>query len=303
MPERKRIFVATDLSESDPEREAVRQGDELARALDAELVICHVMPNPLRSNMLFPQLNEQIALDLPEQRDRVVEELTTYVSEVTGRAPEEFAIIVDDGAPSRVIIEKAERYGADLLVIGSHARTALGRILLGDVAAEIVRWAHCPVLISRPSARGGVVVAATDFSEPSVHAVSVAAEEAQRRGARLVLMHAMDLGVTTIMQAGVAFGGVTYTIPAEVKQALRESLRSKLLECLSRVGGAGEVLVTEGTPAPSIARVAEELKAELCVVGTSGAGGLKRITLGSVAEAVARSAPCPVLVVRQPCPA
>ncbi|HEY3354720.1 MAG TPA: universal stress protein [Polyangia bacterium] len=293
----RKIFAATDLSE--PASEALRQADELSRATGAELVVCHVMPNPLRSNMLFPQLNEQIALDRPAERDRVVDELTSYVAELTGRAPEDFAILVDDGTPHRVLVEKAEHYGADLVVVGSHGHGGLGHIVLGGVAEQVVRWAHCPVLIARPAEKSGVVLAATDFSAPAQTALAAAAEEARRRGARLTLMHVMDLGVTSIMQAGMAFGAVVYSIPPEVKHALRDSIKAKLGEALAVTGVAGDTLITEGTAAASIVQAAEELQAELVVVGTAGVTGLKRLTLGSVAEAVARHAACSVLVVRQ----
>ena len=69
---------------------------------------------------------------------------------------------------------------------------------------------------------------------------------------------------------------------------------------MKRVGATGEVKVLEGPVASSIVACAEELGAELIVVGTHGRTGLARLTLGSVAEHVIRNAGCSVLAVRSP---
>jgi nucleotide-binding universal stress UspA family protein len=292
-----KVLVATDLSA--PAGEAVRQADELARALDAELLICHVMPNPLRTNMLFPQLNEQLALDLPSVRERVADRLSTVVTELTGRGPDEVALIVDDGHPSAVIVEKAERYGVDLIVVGSHGRSGIRGMVLGGVATRVVRHAHCPVLIARPSERSGIVLGATDFSDPALPAVRAAAAEAQRRGARLTLMHVVDISLAAASTMTMGFGGVVYNLPRPVRDEIEHTVRAKLAQALADLGVEGDPLVHEGSPAAAIVQAAGELPAELVVVGTVGLTGLRRLTLGSVAEAVARGAPCSVLVVRQ----
>ena len=67
---------------------------------------------------------------------------------------------------------------------------------------------------------------------------------------------------------------------------------------LERVGAKGEAFAVDGTPASAVAKKAEEIDAELVVVGTHGRTGLARLTLGSVAESVVRAAGCSVLVVR-----
>jgi nucleotide-binding universal stress UspA family protein len=69
--------------------------------------------------------------------------------------------------------------------------------------------------------------------------------------------------------------------------------------CPSDPGITFEHRLVMGDPATEIVRVAEEEKAELIVLGTHGRTGLSRILMGSVAEAVVRHAPCPVLIYRQ----
>jgi nucleotide-binding universal stress UspA family protein len=293
----KKVFVATDLSEA--AGEAIRQADEWARSVGAELVACHVMPNPLRMNTLFPQLNEQMALDLPALRERAVDQLTEMVAEITGRASDDFAIVVDDGHPAAVIVEKAERYGADLIVVGNRGHSGVRQAALGSVATQVVRHAHCPVLIARPQSPTGVVLCATDFSDPAQPAVNAAVVEARRRGARLTLMHVVDISMATAGHMAMGFGGVVYSLPRDVHDTVERTVKAKLAQALVDAGTEGDTLVHEGSPAAAIVRAADELHAELVVVGTIGLTGLRRLTLGSVAEGVARAAPCPVLVVRQ----
>jgi nucleotide-binding universal stress UspA family protein len=291
-----KVFAATDLSEA--ASEAIRQADEWARAVGAELVVCHVMPSPLGVNMLFPQLNAQIAIDLPARRERVIERLTAIMSNVTGRAADGYAVMVDDGHPAAVIVDKAERYLADLIVIGSHGHSGVRELVLGGVASQVVRHAHCPVLIARPHPRTGVVLCATDFSDPAQPAVHAAAAEARRRGARLTLMHVLDIAMATSGLMAMGFGGVVYNLPRAQREEIERTVKVKLAEALAGAGMEGDTLVHEGSPAVAIAQAADELDAELVVIGTIGLSGWRRLTLGRVAEAVARTAPCPVLVVR-----
>ena len=293
----KKVFAATDLS--DAAGEAVRQADEWARAVGAELVVCHVMPNALRVNTLFPQLNAELALDLPHRRERAIEQLTALMTEMTGRAADGYAVMVDDGPPAAVIVEKAERYHADLIVVGSHGHSGMRELVLGGVATQVVRHAHCPVLIARPHPRTGRVLCATDFSDPAQPAVQAAAVEARRRGARLTLMHVVDMAMATAGLMTMGFGGVVYTLPRSQREDIERAVKEKLQQALAGVGLEGDALVHEGSPAVAIVQAADELDAELVVMGTIGLTGLRRLTLGSVAEPVARTAPCPVLVVRQ----
>jgi nucleotide-binding universal stress UspA family protein len=155
----------------------------------------------------------------------------------------------------------------------------------------VVRHAHCHVLVARPAA-GPTVLSATDASEPAHAALAAAAVEAARRSAPLVIVHCMDLLLP---------GVVGYEVPPlgpEVIAALRTQWQHRLEEALVKVNARGEVRVEEGPAGPVIAKLAAELPAALVVVGTHGRTGLRRMVLGSVAEAVVRTAPSSVLVVR-----
>ena len=79
---------------------------------------------------------------------------------------------------------------------------------------------------------------------------------------------------------------------------LQRAAQSKLGEAVTRFGIDGEAIVKAGPAAQTIVDLAASAPAELVVVGTHGRTGLSRLTLGSTAEAVIRSATCSVLVVR-----
>jgi nucleotide-binding universal stress UspA family protein len=156
------------------------------------------------------------------------------------------------------------------------------------------------VLVAREVEKTGVVVAASDLSEPSLPAIGEAAAEAKRRGARLLVVSVLDWGSAMPVPALGMFGALPAIPPPELQQQMRDSLRSAVEQALAREGGEGEVRVVDGSPADEIVRVAEDVGAELVVVGTHGRTGVARLALGSVAERVIRTAKASVLVVRRP---
>jgi nucleotide-binding universal stress UspA family protein len=133
----------------------------------------------------------------------------------------------------------------------------------------------------------------TDFSERSDVAFRFACALARDYGARLVVLHVVEL-------PPVAFGeGVMIPSPAIEREPLREQLRQRLSESPEV---RGEARLAEGDPAPAILRAAKDVSADLIVLGTHGRTGLGRLLMGSVAEQVVRKADCPVLTVKCPPP-
>lgn len=291
-----KLLVAIDFSESADE--ALRQAHERARDSGGTLTVLHVVPNLVHSTPLFPQLAQDEAREFPGLRETALAEVGKRVEALTGRSPGEFEPVVADGSPAAMIVREAERRNIDLLLVGSHGRTGVARLLLGNVAEKVVRHAHCPVLVARPRSGTGAVLVATDFSDAAQPAVAMAVQEAKRQGVRIAIIHSIDLSPGLTEGLSFAAGVVPYVAPAEVSSELREAVDGMLANVLQRFGVEGERIVAEGPPAAAIVRTAEHLGANLVVVGTVGRTGLPRLLLGSVAEAVVRSAPCSVLVVR-----
>jgi nucleotide-binding universal stress UspA family protein len=291
-----RLFVAIDFSPSSDE--ALRQAHERAVSTGAKLAVCHIFPNELRSNLFFPQLSQIAALKVPLEIKRVSEAASARVTEITHRTEAEFELIVDDGTPQALILARAEEWRADLIIVGSHGQTSAADALLGSVTDSIIRHAHCPVLIVRSAKRTGCIVAGTDFSDPALPALKAAADEATRIGGELTVVHSLDLIWAPVSYPAMAFGGAPYTVSPDQIKELETAATGRLEDSLTQLNVRGHTLVTNGRAGTALIEAASERNADLIVVGTVGRTGLRRALLGSVAEKVAKEAPCSVLIVR-----
>ena len=143
------------------------------------------------------------------------------------------------------------------------------------------------------SATFGKILLATDGNEDSTRAALAAADLSMLTGARLHVVHVWT-GAPPPAYPGRALDDYSRLAAEEAGEILRRHA------WYARVDGAevaGEHL-RAGKPAEEITALAEELDADLVVLGSRGAGWLKRLVTGSVSEGVVRGAPCPVLVVR-----
>jgi nucleotide-binding universal stress UspA family protein len=180
-----------------------------------------------------------------------------------------------------------------MIVIGGK-KDATSMPVLGGTAERVTRHAHCPVFLVRPSRRGKVL-AATDFSSPSLPAIEAGGIEARRLRTSLTIIHSIDVLPIIIP----AVDGVAYpSLPPEANAHIKEASQKELDSCVRRYKAKGGGILYEGEAAEGILETAAELPARLIVVGTHGRTGLSRLALGSVAESVLKSSPCSVLVVR-----
>lgn len=132
------------------------------------------------------------------------------------------------------------------------------------------------------------IVFPTDFSTTADEALEVAKALARDHQAKLVLMHAV-LSVPSVE---------VYVAQEELDKLKLES-RGKLNALAAQIADSEvEVHVPFGDPGPSIVGVAQQVGADLIVMGTHGRTGLGRVLLGSVAEHVLRHATCPVLTIK-----
>ena len=138
------------------------------------------------------------------------------------------------------------------------------------------------------------ILAPTDFSECSKQAIAYAYELAQAFGATLVLLHVVEE-----LPAYIGF------IPPGGAAMLRADLERQARLDLAQVvpeAEAAEVEVTRqvvvGSPSHEIVQVAAAEKVDLIVIATHGRTGFSHLVMGSVAERVVRTAPCPVMTIR-----
>jgi nucleotide-binding universal stress UspA family protein len=134
------------------------------------------------------------------------------------------------------------------------------------------------------------ILFATDFSPASEAALKYATALARDSGARLLILHVEELPTP------YAGGEMMLPQPEYPNPEIRKMLEAVLP---TDKNVAYEHHLVLGTGAEDIVRVATEEKADLIVIGTHGRTGLKRVLMGSVAEAVMRHANCPVLTLKQ----
>ncbi len=145
------------------------------------------------------------------------------------------------------------------------------------------------------------ILVATDFSEPSDVALAYGRELARRFGARLTVLHVVD-------DVGARY--VSYPLPvgdfphwqAEAESAARTRLHTLLSQEDRQVLRAKTEVLVSTSPSEAIVSFARDAmpRISIIVMGTHGRGAVAHLLMGSVAERVVRSAPCPVLTVRHP---
>jgi universal stress protein E len=202
---------------------------------------------------------------------------------------------VQVGVPFADLIIAARNVHADLLVLGTNRHAGVERFLLGNTCERLLRKSPIPVLIvKRALVSPRLILAPTDFSEASLPALRRAAALARVWKARLLLLHVIE----PLTQAYVWPGQAA---PVDLFLAEPEDLEPEWIALAEKLDLAGlevEHRAVKGYAASSIVRAAADAVADLVVMGTHGRSGLMHILLGSVAERVAREAPCSTLTVR-----
>ena len=147
------ILLPTDFSEC--ARHAVPVAAEFARLLGARVVCLHVVEPVLQPAVGWAPLAEP--LPSADELGGRLEETAARDLPAFSRSPEFEGLEVEDlithGDPAAEIVRAAEERGCGLIVISSHGRTGLGRILFGSTAESVVRHARCPVLVVKPPLR------------------------------------------------------------------------------------------------------------------------------------------------------
>jgi nucleotide-binding universal stress UspA family protein len=279
-----RIVVGMDGSVTS--REALRWAVSLGEVLGAEVVAVHAVG-------LLEELHEPDEAAVPPQtRLRDLVEEAWYAPLARTRCAHR--VEVRDGHPVDVL--------PDLLVVGSRGVGENPALALGSTSLHLLQAAEVPVLVvpDLPADRtpaDGVhlhhILVGVDRSAPSLAALELAADLAGSLGGSLSVLEVFEyvppfpLGPST----AVTSEGEEHAI--ERTMTLLETEVSDIRE-----RGVGvQVIVRSGEPAPTLLELADDLDADLVVVGTRGRGGPDELLLGSVARTVADRARRPTLVV------
>ncbi|GIM85389.1 universal stress protein [Salinispora arenicola] len=270
----------------DAVRVAVREAEYRQRPLR----VVHAFIWPLTGAPLTPVPGAPVTAGLRNQAEQYVTEAVEQARKI---APDlRITGVVVDGAPTPVLVEEAR--GAVLTVLGHRGLGGFAGLLLGSVTVQVAARAQSPVMVVRGEARAdGPVVVGVDGSELSTKAVAFAFEEADRRDASLVAVHAW-LFPTPVGPGDIL--PLVYDLDAaegEEERTLAESIagfadRYPQVPVRHRVvrGSPGRVLVEASK------------RAQLVVVGAHGRGAFGGLLLGSVSHAVLHHGHSPLVIVR-----
>jgi nucleotide-binding universal stress UspA family protein len=235
-----------------------------------------------------------------DAESRTAERLVKAAADRLSKAGVEIMTALAEGFPPTSIVEYADRWPADFIIVGSHGHSGISRFLLGSVAQGVLRAAHCSVEIVRPRSaeerRGMRILLATDGSDYSVAAAHSVASRPWPEGTEVKVVSS----VSVILAAADPwyYGGEASVqlLEEHTKYAHEYVGAGERLIRNSGLKATGAVLT--GWAKGSIVKEAEDWGADLVVMGSQGRRGFSWVLLGSVSEAVAMHAPCSVDVIR-----
>jgi nucleotide-binding universal stress UspA family protein len=288
---------------------ALQHAAALAQRHSSKLLVMHVVP---LAPMPFapppsPPAAGLPAMELPLAEEDQADLLHSMLEQLERRAEPLRSIgltvetLVREGGIVRTVLQEAERLPIDLIVMGSHGISGFERLVMGAVTEKVLRKAACPILSVGPPAaeadqvatqpvRFARVLCPIDFSEPSIRALEYARSIADA-SADLVLLYVREKVVYPFLPLKRTFGD------DEIDDAMRQQL-GKLLPPNVRDSCTPRVAVRHGRPHEEIRDQAQEMAADVIVLGVHGRSLLERFVFGSVTSQVVRSASCPVLTVR-----
>jgi nucleotide-binding universal stress UspA family protein len=296
----KNILFATDFS--DVSEAALPYVTAMSLRYGGTVHVAHVLPE---INFVRPSPIDLVSIGsiYEDAHSGAQEQMQQLSSRIKGFPHRTY---VRRGKVREVLSQIIREQEIDLLVVGTHGRTGVGKLLLGSVAEEIFRQATCPVFTvgprvpkfaRSPESRGQREVAptelgfrqilyATDFTPHSLAAASYAFSLAREFRTRLTLLHVME-----------EFGEHLHDRPGPIDAALRKLEKITWEEPALRY--SPEPVVEFGSPADSILQTAAERDADLIVLGVRPDHIDAAIHLPwATAHKVVARANCPVLTVR-----
>ncbi len=277
-PKLDNILFGTDFSEES--LRGLLWASGIARAFGAKMFLCHIQSGvPLSSGLAAPQLYEAVGKEAARHLDALRQQpalrgLELKLVLASGKIEDEMPKIIREN-------------GIDLLVVGTHGRTGLSKMLLGSVVEGICRVATCPMLTVnhgtevRPDAPFKHIFFSTNLSTLSKKALPYIALLARKYGSRVTVLHVIPEHEGAADKKGII-------------ASTRETITNAFLPALADL--QLEFLVAFGSTADTVLGMAREKQADLIALGIRNAfrpGILRERT----AYRIMAGAPCPVLTV------
>jgi nucleotide-binding universal stress UspA family protein len=274
---------------SDGAAAALHHAGELALWADATIHVLFVADTTRDSVTV---VETEVVDALARKGEDIVEEATETLRTLGVDAESD----VVQGNPAPTIVEYADRYDQDLIVMPTHGRQGVSRYLLGSLTEKVVRLSSVPVLTARMRPDEQLrfpyenILLPTDGSAGAAHAAEVGLALAGTLDATVHVLSAVDdLSLGVDVRSSVS------------REEREQEATDAVAEIVSKADSHGVTdtvrHVEHGSPVQTILDTIEATGIDAVVMGTRGNRGTDRILLGSVAEKTVRSAPVPVITV------
>jgi nucleotide-binding universal stress UspA family protein len=280
------VLIATDFSCCSTV--ALNLGLELAHDYQANAHVVFVLPS---DDFLIAGPDAYVAAKDAARRDLL--ELKAELQRTHGyRGGEDYHLFLMEGDVAQSILDCARQKKVDMVVVGTHGRGGLGKMLMGSVAEHVFRQSPMPVMTVGPHSYGAAhgfaprnILLASDFTPASERAAHYACALARQHNAKLTMLHVVDPAELR----GIADR-------AEVMQGIKEKLTALLGKDVRGLQLCCRIEV--GKLVPTILQTESEINADLLVMGVRPSSGLLDRLMWPHAYEIVREAACPVLTVR-----
>jgi nucleotide-binding universal stress UspA family protein len=278
----KNIMVPIDFS--GPSRKAINYGMSLALEFEARLVLVHI--SAFEREAYESAKHRLLDLIPAEYRERL-----------------DFEIIVKSGDVREEILGIVRDKGIDLVVMGTHGRTYIERVLLGSVTERMLRKLPVPILtVSHLDPDKEIheiapvplrrILYASDLSAGSEAGLTFSIRLANALDAHLTVAHVVE--PINAALAGLDTAAYLLQDGSGIRAQAEERL-NRTVALYSNGNLPITTILADGVPCETINKLAEEQKADLIVINLQGSSRFERALLGSTAERVIRTATAPVL--------
>ncbi len=294
----KKILFPTDFSEC--ANHAFKYSVTLAEKYNAELTMFHAIvmfqDDPNNPDYRFPDMTDcykTLEKASYKEFDRLCRDWKKLKTK---------NVVVRGFSPAEEILQYAEDKNIDLIVMGTHGRSAITRFFLGSTAEKVVRFSPCPVITLREEPKEyiktrtyGRILFPTDYSEHAQKALKWAVELAKDYHTELDVLHVLEQNIPPqYYSAGISS---LFDLDRELKKRAMKAL-AKFLEGVDRKQINVKRFIREGKSDVEIVKFAEKRSIDLIIMPSHGMSGLERILMGSTTERVIRRALCPVLTIK-----
>lgn len=278
------ILCPTDFSENS--LEAIRVAAFAAREFNGNITLLHVDEDDLSPYWHFNHDESKRAEHRKMLEQFAQERFTDIVGNLDLTAGRTLTKI-QRGAAYKTIVHEAESGNYDAIALTTNGLGSTSPHLLGRTTERVVRLSRIPVLTVRPSQSSAVktlkvILCPTDFSEYGNYALPYAISIALKFSAKLILLHITELSVEHSERLLNSFPDLQV-----YHEQARELSVTRLVD-------------KDIEPENAIARVATEYLADLIVMGTHGARGMRRVQIGNTTEEIIRRVTMPVLSITHP---